>query len=89
MKRILSLFALCGLFVLGSCKKDNKAIEKDFDFGASATETLIGETVTFTDYSINVQSRTWTFPDGTPATSDKAVADVVWRKGCHSYSNIF
>lgn len=79
MKRILSLFALCGLFVLGSCKKDNKAIEKDFDFGASATETLIGETVTFTDYSINVQSRTWTFPDGTPATSDKAVADVVFN----------
>lgn len=79
MKRILSLLALCGLFILGSCQKDNKTIEKDFDFGASTQETLIGETVTFTDYSINVASRTWTFPDGSPATSDKAVAEVVFN----------
>lgn len=79
MKRILSLFAVCGLLALGSCQKENKTIEKDFDFGASTQETLIGQTVTFTDYSINVESRTWTFPDGTPATSTQAVAEVVFN----------
>lgn len=70
--------AIGGLFVLGSCQKENKTVEKDFDFGASTQEALIGEKVTFTDYSINVETRTWTFPDGTPATSDQAVAEVAF-----------
>ena len=79
MKKILSLLTVCGLFSLAACQpEDAETIEKDFDFGASVTTVNVGETVTFTDYSINVQSRTWTFPDGEPATSSEPVADVVF-----------
>ena len=79
MKKILSLLTVCGLFSLAACQpEDAETVEKDFDFGASATTVNVGETVTFTDYSINVQSRTWTFPDGEPATSSEPVADVVF-----------
>ena len=79
MNRLLSLLTICGLAVLVSCQpEDTKTIEKDFSFEASATTVNAGETVTFTDLSINVESRTWTFPDGTPATSAEPVADVVF-----------
>lgn len=80
MKKILSSLAICGLLALGSCQKPGVTIEKDFDFSASTQETLIGQTVTFTDYSINVESRTWNFPDGEPATSEQAVAEVKFTK---------
>lgn len=79
MKKILSLLTVCGLFSLAACQpEDAETVEKDFDFGASVTTVNVGETVTFTDYSINVQSRTWTFPDGEPATSSEPVVDVVF-----------
>ena len=79
MKKILSLLTVCGLFSLAACQPDDaETVEKDFDFGASVTTVNVGETVTFTDYSINVQSRTWTFPDGEPATSSEPVVDVVF-----------
>ena len=79
MNRLLSLLTICGFAVLVSCQpEDTKTIEKDFSFEASATTVNAGETVTFTDLSINVESRTWTFPDGTPETSAEPVADVVF-----------
>ena len=77
MNRLLSLLTICGLAVLVSCQPED-TIEKDFSFEASASTVNAGETVTFTDLSINVESRTWTFPDGTPATSAEPVADVVF-----------
>ncbi len=80
MKRIFSLMTLCGLFALASCQpEDTATVEKDFDFTASLETARLGETVTFTDNSINVQSRTWTFEDGTPATSGEATVDVVFN----------
>ena len=80
MKRIFSLMTLCGLFALASCQpEDTATVEKDFDFTASLEIARLGETVTFTDNSINVQSRTWTFEDGTPATSGEATVDVVFN----------
>lgn len=44
------------------------------DFNASSRNTCVGELVNFKDWSYNapVTSRTWTFQDGTPATSTDA-----------------
>lgn len=53
--------------------------EKDFKYKVSAEVALKGEAVTFTDYSINVDSRQWTFEDGTPATSSEAVVSVTFN----------
>lgn len=70
----------CGLFALVSCQpEDNAVVEKDFNYTASLESARVGETVTFTDNSINVESRTWTFEDGTPATSSEATVDVVFN----------
>ena len=80
MKRILTLMTACGLFALVSCQpEDNAVVEKDFNYTASLETARVGETVTFTDNSINVESRTWTFEDGTPATSSEATVDVVFN----------
>ncbi|XOV67154.1 MAG: M43 family zinc metalloprotease [Fluviicola sp.] len=48
------------------------------DFFASRTTACAGTPITFTDVSWNavVDSRTWTFEDGTPATSTSGVANV-------------
>ncbi|MDF1549145.1 MAG: hypothetical protein P1P88_15070 [Bacteroidales bacterium] len=37
-----------------------------------------GDTLTFTDLSLGVIRRTWTFPGGVPETSDKAAPNVVF-----------
>lgn len=79
MKRIFSIAAVCGLILTVSCNKDDKAVEKDFQYVIPA-EAIIGETVTFEDQSINVKSREWTFEDGTPATSTKAIEEVKFNK---------
>lgn len=57
------------------------------DFFASKTTVCAGTPVTFTDKSWNaiVESREWTFQDGTPATSTAATANVTfagsgWKK---------
>lgn len=39
----------------------------------------VGESVTFNDNSLNVQSRLWTFQDATPATSDEAAVSVAFN----------
>lgn len=75
--------ALSSLILFSACK-DDETIEKDFKYdvtvdGVSSTEVQKGGTATFTDYSINVKSRVWTFEDATPATSGDAVVDVVFN----------
>lgn len=57
------------------------------DFFASKTTVCAGSNVTFTDKSWNgvVESRQWTFEDGTPSTSTSSVANVTfsgsgWKK---------
>mgnify|MGYP002516006661 FL=1 len=80
MKKILSMAALCSLILTVSCnKEEQKSVDKDFQYVIPA-EAIVGETVTFEDQSINVQSREWTFEDGTPATSTKAIEEVVFNK---------
>lgn len=79
MKRIFSIAAVCGLILTVSCNKNGTAVDKDFQY-VIPSEAIIGSTVTFEDQSINVQSRTWTFEDGTPATSSAALVDVVFNK---------
>ena len=79
MKRIFSLMTLCGLFALASCQpEDGPEAGEKFSFDVSADAVIAGGTLTFTDYSIDVQSRTWTFEDGTPATSTEATVDVTF-----------
>lgn len=80
MKRIFSIAAICGLILTVSCNKDVKPVEKDFQY-VIPEQTLVGQAVTVEDQSINVQSREWTFEDGTPATSDKAIETVTFNKG--------
>ena len=89
MKKILTSAALCGLIGLVSCQEESKkSIEKDFGFDASTQTAIVGETVTFTDYSINVDSRTWTFPDGSPASSEEAVVDVTFNSAGEKKVNL-
>jgi Rib/alpha/Esp surface antigen-like repeat protein len=78
MKRILSFAAICSAVILVSCNKD-KPIDKDFAY-VIPSETILGSTTSFEDQSINVQTRTWTFEDGTPATASTALVDVVFSK---------
>lgn len=80
MKRIFSAAAICSLILAVSCNKEGSAsVDKDFQY-VIPTEALVGQSVTFEDQSINVQSREWTFEDGTPATSTKAIVEVAFSK---------
>lgn len=81
MKRILSMVALSSLILMASCNgsEDKTITEKDFKYKVSAEVALKGESVTFTDYSINVDSRQWTFEDGTPTTSSEPVVSVTFN----------
>lgn len=80
MKRFFSAAAICSLILAVSCNKEGSAsVDKDFQY-VIPTEALVGQSVTFEDQSINVQSREWTFEDGTPATSTKAIVEVAFSK---------
>lgn len=80
MKRILYAAAICSLSFAVSCQKEeNKSIDKDFQY-VIPSETILGQSVTFEDQSISVQSREWKFEDGTPATSSDAIVNVVFAK---------
>lgn len=59
-----------------SCEDDEASVEIFFDPDVSSSSTNLGQTVTFTDYSTGVESRVWTFPSGTPATSTEKEVDV-------------
>jgi len=50
------------------------------NYDVSAIQADAGETITFTDNSNSVESRTWTFPGGTPETSSDAQVDVVFNQ---------
>lgn len=68
------------LFILYSCEKENER-EKKLIATISANEAMAGvDVLTFTDQSLGVTSRTWTFPGGEPATSDKPEVRVVFSE---------
>jgi PKD repeat protein len=70
--------------VISSCTKDNfkpQETTKELLATASAEITVAeGEAITFTDLSLGVVNRQWTFPGGTPATSGLPVVDVVFSE---------
>lgn len=60
-----------------SCKKDEPAKESyKIEYTAPTGLIGIGKDVNFTDLSLSVTSRTWTFQDGTPATSTEPTVTV-------------
>ena len=78
MKRILSLLSLTVVLAAVSCQ-ENKETALTADFEYDKTSVLVGEEVTFTDLSEgNITRWTWTFEDGTPATSVLTQPSVCW-----------
>lgn len=80
MKKI-ALFAAVFVFSAVSCQQKEEVTEEPgvVDFTVSAETVMMGETVRFTDVSLDVKSRTWTFQDATPATSTQPEVDVVFQ----------
>lgn len=78
----LPLLVLIGLISLKSCTKENfKPQETTKELLATASSVITvaeGDAITFTDLSLGVVNRQWTFPGGLPATSDLPVVDVIF-----------
>lgn len=78
------LFTLLGLFVFTACDEDDANIQgrtKEFLATVSTDKTVAnGAEVKFIDLSLGVKNRVWTFPGGTPATSDIPEVDVVFEE---------
>ena len=81
MKKIM--FALsCALLSVVACteKETTEPTTDNIVEWAVPTGTVNkGEAVTFQDNSLNVASRTWTFEDASPATSDAAPVNVTFN----------
>ena len=78
------LFTLLGLLVFTSCDnndENNQSVIKELLATASSETTVAdGGVVKFIDLSLGVENRLWTFPGGTPATSEKPEIDVVFSE---------
>jgi len=78
------LFSLIGVIAFSSCEKDyGKPQEeiKELLAVASADKAVAGgDTLTFTDLSLGVKTRTWTFPGGDPAKSEDAEVYVAFSE---------
>lgn len=77
-------FALLGLFVCISCEKEdanNEGSKKELLATVSSDKTVAdGGSIKFIDLSLGVKNRRWTFPGGSPATSDKPEIEVVFSE---------
>ena len=71
------IFTLCMVIFLASCEEEQPELLV-FDPDLSSSTTQVGEAIVFTDYSTGVESRSWTFPGGTPASSTEAEVSVTW-----------
>lgn len=80
--KYLFFLAVVLLFLLNSCEKEyGKEPEtiKELVATVSANKAVAGgDTLTFIDLSLGVENRTWIFPGGEPATSNKAEVGVVF-----------
>ena len=76
--------AFLPVFLLNSCEKEygkKQEATKELMANASANNTVAnGGSITFTDLSLGVENRLWTFPGGTPATSTEPVVEVVFSE---------
>ncbi len=79
MKKIFLALAACSALLAVSCKKnETPSIDKDFAYNIP-TEAIVGNSIVVEDLSINVDSRTWTFEDALPATSQSATVSVTFK----------
>jgi hypothetical protein len=78
MKIIKLTYVFSVFILLFACdnKNDDEEITDIFDPDVSAFETAIGEEITFTDYSVGVVSRLWTFQGGNPSSSTEPEVNV-------------
>lgn len=80
---LLFLF-LIPLFLLNSCEKEyGKEQEEIKELMATVSADIAvagGDTLTFIDLSLGVKNRTWIFPGGEPATSNKPEVNVVFAE---------
>lgn len=76
MKTVL-LMPIAFILMFSSCE-DNDYYPEEFVFDPDVTSTRldVGDTITFTDYSNGVVSRSWTFNGGIPATSTEEEVEV-------------
>jgi len=81
-QKYLLFLAFVPLFLLNSCEKDygkEPETTKELMATVSANKAVAGgDTLTFIDLSLGVETRTWSFPGGKPATSDKPEIGVVF-----------
>ncbi len=81
-QKYLLFLAFVPLFLLNSCEKDygkEPETTKELMATVSANKAVAGgDTLTFIDLSLGVETRTWNFPGGKPATSDKPEIGVVF-----------
>ncbi len=80
--KYLLILAIMPLFFLSSCEKDygkKQETTKELKAISSSKATVAnGGSITFTDLSLGVENRLWTFPGGDPATSDKPEVEVIF-----------
>ncbi len=85
-KYLMAKFSLIlGVFLLFvSCEEDDFRTDvSEFEAGVveaqlSATNIASGDSITFSDLSTKVQSREWSFPNGTPVSSEDSVVTVTF-----------
>ncbi|MEI7675810.1 MAG: hypothetical protein WCJ03_03430 [Bacteroidales bacterium] len=75
-KAMTFVFCLFVLSFISSCKKEIQPTPMAMAPTISANTIDAGGSVTFTDKSEGVDSRTWVFPGGTPATSTESTVSV-------------
>ncbi len=77
------LFTLLGLLVFTSCNNDDddQIVKKELLATASSETTVAdGGNIKFIDLSLGVKNRLWTFPGGSPATSEKPEIEVIFSE---------
>ena len=77
--RTLAFFAFAAMAALCiSCKSNAPVAPGDIDWAIPTDNVSVGKAVNFADNTLDVKSRTWTFQDGTPATSTAASVAVTY-----------
>ena len=82
MKKLIFALSCAVLSVVSCTEKENPGqatTDNIIEWAVPADVVSKGEAVTFQDNSLNVVSRTWTFEDATPATSDAASVNVTFN----------
>ena len=78
---LLILIVSCaGAFLSCNDDKEWRSDIHELKFETSEEQAILGEKLTFTDLSLGVAQRTWTFEDGIPAVSNDPVVYVEFTK---------